>query len=204
MAPQQKDSISTTVHKSEFHRNSTRDFLIGASQVVLNNSGAHNGLKRYYQMRMNSMLNRDQDDIDYIMRVSDQSTICFKCGNHKQLRIRSRKNKNRSSERRSCRYLRSLVDEYCDKCYEHKVHKLKGRQSILDKLADKEKPKIPQPKNEAKQLLKVFDKPVNTPTTSKRKSSNNKADRALKLPLPKQNLPAFSSRLRAFSCLLKE
>lgn len=164
-------------------------------------------MNRYYQIKVNSLANQDHDDINYITKLAERNIRCIKCGTNKSLKLKSRKKKNNSSERKYCRYLRSLCYEYCDKCSERKAHKLFGRQSILNKLDAKSNDnkvkhskEDPKKKSSDKQELKSIIPTPSQSNSAKRGSKKKLALPVIKLP-PKQQ--PSDSGLRAFSCLLK-
>lgn len=194
MAPLPIQSLVESVQKSESFRESTRDYLIRAAQLMCPNETirASNGMNRYYQIQVNSLFNGDQDDINYISRLSEKNTRCIRCGNQKKIRLRSRRRENKSSDRKYCRYLRSLCNEYCDKCDNIKTYKLTGRQSIIDKL---KKPPVPKLATKRVVKLPLEDKPL---------KKKNIVIKPVALEKPPQKTAPFSSRLRAFSCLLQE
>lgn len=199
MARGHRDSVSSSASKSELFRNATRDFLINASLLVQPEDGASNGLNRYYQMKINSLINEDEDDVNYILKLSENSTRCMKCGTTKFLRLKSRKNENKSSDRKHCRYLRSLCREICDSCHYCKTHKLINpkslkRTTILHEEAINRKMKC---------NLKL-DQSISKQRTKTVKDKKKKVNEKI-IPFKTQiNPPSFSSRLRAFSCLLKK
>lgn len=147
MAPQHsKVSITETVKESEFIRNITRDYFIQAARLFtpkINRSSESNhdkekfdnGMNRYYQIKVNSLLDLEHDDIDYIVRLSEKNVNCIKCGSTKKLRLRNRRNQNKSDQRKYSKYLRSICDHHCDSCNStfHRS-KLLGRLQVIDKL----------------------------------------------------------------------
>lgn len=213
-------SLNQATIRRETYRKCDRDFLIDAYNVLGRNRGnAAAGLSRYYQLRINSLIDIDRDDINYISKVSANNTKCIKCGTTRQLKIKRRRRANQSSERKYCRYLRGLSEEYCDKCQSKIVHHLRGKKAILFNRATEQPP--PADKSEEEHV----------PPTSTTKSTKNKNKRKTPKqpepppkPAPPALRPAFSkrlrlaaaaskpapqglqpsSRLRAFSCLLKE
>lgn len=200
MARGLKDSVSSATQKSELIRDATRNFLISASSLLRPNNGVANGMNRYYQIKINSLIDQDNDDINYMMKLSENGTICTKCGNTKVLKLKKRRRENKSSDRKTCRYLRSLCIENCDICNYSKTNKLYGIKSIkqrrqLDKEApNKDTPSVPNPSRPAVQNFKP--KPP-------KKSKKQVARKVIPLKF-QSNPPSFSSRLRAFSCLLKK
>lgn len=190
MAPQIRDSINNTAIRSELLRNSTRDFLIDASKLIGNPA-----LNRYYRAKINSLLDSDQDDVEYLRKVSTKSTLCIKCGNTREIKYKGRKSLNKSIDRKHCRYLRALLKEYCNRCGNGQVYKLRCQQSIArvlkrNKTRDPH-PKVEQPAQKQPQQSQVQAKQKHQPKPSKKQPPK---------PPPK---PQFSSRLRAFDCLLK-
>ena len=185
MAPSERGSLVESTLKSSHFRSSTREFLLNASKLVSNA-----GMRRYYRIKLNALLDRDEDDINYIHRIAERSIDCIKCGNSKVIKVESRKTANKAESRTHCRYLHSFCKEYCDKCGYLKKHKLLGRKSICTKLT--------KPKQQLKR--KADSKPkttIDVPIKTKYKK--------IILPKPTQtNKPQFSSRLRAFSFMLKE
>lgn len=200
MAPPTKESISLTTQKSELFRTSTRDFLIAAQRLISNNNQElPNGMNRYYQMRVNSLIDRDQDDIDYLLKLGEFSTRCIKCGSDKTVKLQSRKKQNKAAERKFCRYLRSICDEYCDKCQYSKKHKLYGRQAIIDRSAAKTTTKSINTNRKSHTLPPTVELEPQVALISQqdltRKLSFATKARLSKPPPPK---PSFSSRLSAF------
>lgn len=196
MAPGFKDSISSSAKKTELFRNATRDYLINAALLLQPEDGGSNGMNRFYQMKINSLMNEDEDDVNYIVKLSENSTRCTKCGITRTLKIKSRKKENKSSDRRYCRYLRSLCKEICDNCRHCKIHKLIGRKSIRQALlANKEA--------SHKRVIKTSN-PAQKPKIKIAPEKKKKIIEKI-IPIKTQlNPPSFSSRLRAFSCLLKK
>lgn len=197
MARGQRDSVSSSASKSDLFRNATRDYLINASLIVQPEDGSSNGLNRYYQMKINSLINEDDDDVNYILKLAENSTRCMKCGTTKFLRLKSRKKENKSSDRKHCRYLRSLCREICDSCHHCKTHKLTNLKS-LDRPATLNKDAI---KRKMKCNFKLDQSVSNQKTKIGKKKRANEKTIPLKIQI---NPPSFSSRLRAFSCLLKK
>lgn len=199
MANSIKDSITTCLSRSESLRGEAQDFLIKASQIVCHESGDSNGMNRYYQLQVNSTLSRNRDDFKYLLKLSDRSTKCIRCGHSKTIKFKSRKPLNKSVERHFCRYLRAICDEHCDRCNFHRFHKSIVARAIV-------KPKLKQGR--------AADTPNKTKfrSTAKKKArapqtQSDDIDRKLSLQVkgrPKLPAQAYSSRLRAFTCLLKE
>lgn len=203
-----KESMIDIVNRNEKNRNLTRNFLLDAFKVHCLSNGLTNGLSRYYQVQINSLINRGQEDVDYLLNLAENNTRCIKCGSSRKIKIRNRRNKNKSSSRKYCRYLRSLCDFVCDKCHHCKTFKSKGRKNLKNITKS-----IPQPK------LKNPKQPIPTVSVRQPTPSNSIAQRNL-IGKPKQQIaprqkqqpivtkpkqqPNFSSRLRPFSCLLKE
>lgn len=203
MAPPVRDSISSSERNRETFRDTTRDFLLKANGILNPSSSNTNNLSRYYQLHINSLLDLDQDDIDYLLKTSEANVRCVKCGNHKDLRLVSRKRENRSTYRRHCRYLRSKCIEYCNKCNNSKKHKLFGRQAIYDKL----KRNLVATKINNKRKVKSTSPSVKQQTVKHflKRTSHSKPHQQPPVPQPAQKItPQFSSRLRAFSCLLEQ
>lgn len=225
------DSIKGAEHKHATIREATQDFLIRASQIL--GSDLDEGpLIRYYRLRINSLLDpyKDKESIEKLQSTtSKQSTTCIKCGNPKKIKLKPRRSQNRSWTRRYCRYLRSFLIIYCDKCFLKTRHTLQGRQSLLDELSvskntvnnkrkslEGESESIATPKKKVK-LTPTPTKPQHTkvsPTTPKRTTQTAAAVKQIKRTVKGKNLavpsvqskkaPQFSSRLRAFTCLLKK
>lgn len=204
-----KESIIDIVNRNEKNRNLTRNFLLDAFKVHCLSNGLTNGLSRYYQVQINSLINRGQEDVDYFMKLAEDNTRCIKCGSPKKIKIRDRRNKNKSSTRKYCRYLRSLCDSICDTCHHRKTFKLRGRKN----LKNISKP-TPQPKlKNKKQLIPTVSAKRPSPSNSIA-SKRNQIGRSKQQIAPQQKeqpivtktkqQPSFSSRLRLFSCLLKE
>lgn len=193
-----------------------------------------NPLSRYYQIQINSLLHPDHDDIDYLLNVSESNTRCVKCGNQRKLKLISNRRRNRSWTRKHCRHLRCICLEHCDKCLDKRSHKLHGRQSVLDRLnkvsngtkkvrkevlkteATKPKATIKTPpptvmsrfdnrivREQSHQKTKYTPKQQKSRTPQQKTRQQPKQQTATPQPQPKQ-APQFSSRLRAFSCMLKE
>lgn len=255
MAPyHSKDSIVISAQKSESIRNITRDYYLQASKLFTNYN--IEGVNRYYQIKVNSLVSLEHDDIDYIVRLSKRNVNCIKCGSTKTLHIRNRRARNKSDRRKYCKYLRSLCIQYCDSCQSHyNSFKLLGKKQLqqrkqlcpqgqkpkdidnrlsnshtkqtnLDKLVpDKTKidsnqsAKIPQPKIIANSSTSGSPQHPRTSFRNKetfgkskpsRPINNNKQPTQPKLEfippskISKTTKPQFSSRLRAFSCLLEE
>jgi len=196
MAPLSKDSILTSTQKSELLRCASRDFLIDARTLVCPLGSRPNGMSRYYQIKVNSLLDDDEDDTKYILRISNFNVHCYRCGSQKKLRVKKRRRRNKHPSRKYCRFLRSVCEEYCNVCKVSKRYHLNGRQSILVKRSTLTNV---QPRKLVDKQI-ILNPPVVNPKSSIKK-------RIVKpKPGPKQlhSQPKFSSRLRAFSCLLKE
>lgn len=188
-------SLNQATIRRETCRNSNRDFLIDAYNVISKSGSNAAGLSRYYHIRINSLVDTDRDDLNYIDKVSADNTKCIRCGNSRLLNIKRRRRANKSTARKHCRYLRSLSEEFCDKCHSKIVHHLQGRQAIRDKRPGK-KPSAPTEQKNKALIVQTDPQTTNKATFSKR----------LKLAAPRQPLqkPQPSSRLRAFTCLFKE
>lgn len=220
MAPQVKDSISTIVNRNETYRNSTRDFLIDASRLIAKHHDNNNGLNRYYQLRINSLINTDETNVDYLLKLSSlKSTNCVKCGNKKDIKLITRKKLNKSKERKYCKYLHSILEEYCDKCHcfrktyklnpPNKKHSYNSGETSFQKKDNTclTRPKTTRNKHIQQKQKQHLAAPVlkssqnkNQPKKTKLKEAKYQSKPPAR-PVPK---PQFSSRLRAFSCLLKE
>lgn len=202
-----KESIIDVVNRSEKNRNLTREFLLNAFKIHNNDNQLSDGLNRYYQVQINSLINFNQEDIRPFLKSATNNTRCIKCGNYRKIKIRSRRSKNKSWSRKYCRYLRSLCDFICDTCHHSNTFKLRGRKAL--KNTSRTAPTLKS--NAAKQ-------PVSTSTTKQPdhckiivKRNPVKRSKVIVAPHQKQTAvakpkqpPTFSSRLRAFSCLLKE
>lgn len=203
MAANNKGSLDI-VNRAAENRELTRDFLLDAFQLQLDNSNLTEGLNRYYRIKINSLLETNQNNLDYILKLSENNlNRCIKCGSAKRIRLRSRRSKNKSPTRKYCRYLKSLCDFVCDTCHHCKTFKLSSRKALknqaktesLAKVITKHIIAIPEIK---KPPPAQTNKPISSKRTHSLKSSKQKQPIVTK---PKQ---APSSRLRAFSCLLKE
>lgn len=212
MAPLTRDSISSSERNKETFRDATRDFLLRANELYTRSSqtkdGTDNLLTRYYQLRINSFLSPDDDDICYLLRTAESNVRCVKCGNQRNIRLIRRKRENRSTNRKHCRYLRSKFVEYCNRCGDKKIHRQFGRQAIYDKLRQSgsntkgvKRKLAAKSESETKQPTQKGQLPV-TKQMVKRAPKNKQPQQ----PVigPKTNTAQFSSRLRAFSCLLKQ
>lgn len=202
----QDRSIQSRAQRDERLRSFNRDFLIDTFNAV---SASHrnsnlDGLSRYYQLRINSLYNSDYDSLKQFQKSARLNTRCIRCGNRLTLKIQRRKRQNKSKLRKYCRYLRGYSIEFCDKCFGSCKNKLFGRRQAESRLrsantkrsrknipTSKKKPSIPQ---------------VSASEVMKTKATTTGA-REKKIPIPpKSNTKTaqFSSRLRAFSCLLKD
>lgn len=141
-----KASITDSIKESESIRNITRDYFTQAARLFTpkNNRPScvdhdrekfDNGMNRYYQIKVNSLIDSEHDDIDYIVKLSEKNVNCVKCGTTKKFTLRKRRTQNKSDKRKYCKYLRTLCDRYCDSCYStYHRRKLFGRLQIIDKL----------------------------------------------------------------------
>lgn len=215
LTPIKKESIVSKDRLDGHLRTSTRDFLIDACNVISTKLGnlQSTGLNRYYQIRVNSLYDPDHDSINRIKKIAENNTNCLLCGNACCIRLHSRNRLNHSNSRKHCKYLRCFCDEFCDKCKSSTRHKLYSPRQIQDKLhkIDNQNAKVkvkndsiapppPPTKSENKSRLSAEDQTVNTKSARKQKSQPT-------LPPPPKIKPPpaqFSSRLRAFSCLLKD
>lgn len=207
-------SVNQATIKRESCRKSNRDFLIDAYNILCKNKSNASQLSRYYHLRINSLVDTDRDDLNYISKISANNTKCTKCGNLKQLRIKRRRRANKSAARRYCRYLRSLNEEYCDKCQDKTVHQLKGKkaiqvksrqaekfESITDKIVKQQEQVQAVAKKKKNKEEKAKQPPPKPAPITKPVFSKRLRLAASKPAAPK---PLPSSRLRAFTCLLKE
>lgn len=214
MALSQKDSIAASVKKFEFVRNTTRDFYINCSRLFheprgegSNSAASNEGMNRYYQIKVNSLLNLDHDDIDFLVKSGERNFRCIRCGNNKKLQLKSRRKQNKSVDRKHCRYLRSICTVNCDKCGQTSKFKSQSRRAILDKLSerklDQDKPKLLlKPTKQISEPSKAGPKPKG-PAPSMRLLCPPKVSQ-LQPSKIKKNQSKLGSNFRAFSCLLKE
>lgn len=216
-------SLNQATVRRETNRNSNRDFLIDAYNVLCKDKG-NALLSQYYHLRVNCLLDTDRDDLNFINKLSAHNTKCTRCGSLRQPRIKGRRHANRSKDRKYCRYLRGLAGEYCDKCNSKTVHKLESKQAVSDRLKSKQQV---TPKDQEANVPAQQSKPTKA-NTSKAKPKQQPAQQTpsapqqqppantrpayskrLRLqakqppPAPVQK-PQFSSRLRAFDCLLRK
>lgn len=191
----------------------------------------NNGMSRFYQIKVNSLLDTEHDDIDYITKLSEKNINCTKCGSTKKLQLRYRRNQNRSDKRKNCKYLRTLCDHYCESCHtRYNCYKLSSRQQILDRnLSSKTiKPTKSKTKVEKPVQIKIPIAPIQStrlensklpnvttsapisqsiPSYKTGQAKSKPKPRPVKLPpskIKQNSNPQFSSRLRAFTCLLEE
>lgn len=221
------DSIKEARERQNKLHVGTQDFLLGAHQILQSVFPPNeHPLNRYYRLRMNSQLDLDCDDVKAIQKAGARSTTCIKCGCCKNLRVKDRKEKNKSWTRRHCRRLRSKLIICCVKCQDKHQVNLKGRQSVLDQLgrshrrtsnpsrsprthlpspASKttkgsgKKSQSPDKRYRGKQPVKPGPSTQSVKQIVKRKPKHPQT----KAATPKPPAPQFSSRLRAFSCLLE-
>lgn len=217
MGSGQKDSISASVKKSEVVRNSTRDFYINCFKLFNEDAqsiGSSNGMNRYYQIKVNSTLNLERDDVNYLLKVGERNTRCIRCGNDKKIKLESRRNLNKSASRKYCSYLSSFIVEYCDRCNISKRFRNISTRKGTDKLSRrKNSPKISTlGQKEASTTANLKTKSVRKPKgpePSKRLLGSIRSQHSAP-PSKKPNIKSKitnnlskGSRTRAFSCLLK-
>lgn len=197
MASSDKDSISATNQKIETFRDQTRDYLLKAFELTSRAEQSGGFASRYYRLKVNSLLRRD--DIANVVKTSERGLLCSKCGILKKIRLLKRRKQNSSAERLHCRYLRSILVEYCSICQFTRRYKLHGRQHLISRLRlqDNPKSKLAKTKQSTKKLPEV---PTNQPTSS----TKNRKKKPITAPTSSSSQPQFSSRLRSFSCLLDE
>lgn len=206
MAPLVRDSVSNTVLKSELFRNSTRDFLIEASNIVCDQSKI-NVLSRYYQIKVNSLINNDHDDLVYILKIGDQNSRCIKCGSQKHFKLKHRRNANKADIRKYSRYLRGFIALGCANCKCSKRVKLRGKKFIVQQQKLPSTNIAPTKHNNSSLQTSISLTPSTLIKSVKPTNQKFKSPKPKSLP-PKHIIqttgPNFSSRLRAFSCLLEE
>lgn len=179
-----KVSIADSSKKSESIRNITRDYFIQAARLftpknrpsceIHDEEKYDNGMNRYYQMKVNSLIDLEHDDIEYIVKCSSKSINCLKCGATKKLALRTRRAHNKSSKRKHCKYLRTICDLYCDSCYStNHGNKLLGRSQIIDKLQQRQQARSsPSKLDKAKRKRKKKTRPIDINIADKIDESN--------------------------------
>lgn len=204
---QPRESINDILNRSEKHRNLTRNFLLDAFKTYIIGNEIPNGLNRYYQIRINSLINRSQEDVNHFVKLAENNTRCIKCGSYRNIKIRSRRSKNRSPSRKYCRYLRSLCDFICEACQHSKTFKLKGRKALKNTAKAVPTPKLINARQSAP--IGPTRRPDQLGVISRRNPAKKTKttiihQQAISTVTKPKQPPSFSSRLRAFSCLLKE
>jgi hypothetical protein len=225
-------SINETKQKLLTLREATCDFLTKANLIIQKKSipFAHSYLNRYYRLEVNSYIDPDEHDIDLIIKLSRQSVTCLTCGNQKSLKIKRRQQLNRSKSRKHCRQLKGLLIVECKTCKHKETYKFKRRKSILNAIGelktskDQHRSKISDPVKSSEQspAERIINLPkkkrklkvevqAKAPATQTKKPLKQIVKRKVKNPQQKppetttnQKAPQFSSRLRAFTCLLKQ
>lgn len=208
------DSIKEAQEKRTTIRESTQEFLIKASQIIQSSNHSHeHPLNRYYRLEINSLLDPDEDNIKSIQKLSKDSAICIKCGSGKSLRLRNRKAKNKSWTRKYCRPLRSQLVVLCDKCQDRQKLHLKGRRAVLAQLKNRGIETKKGRPNTSTHLIEKPNKSTPDPETKSRKQKQpsqpaklmvkRRAKHSSTTPSIEKKPLQFSSRLRAFDCLLE-
>lgn len=114
---QQLKSISQISEDISAQLNARQQFYLAASKVV-----ALYSFRKYYQLKLNSSI--DTDNAEEVKKASEKGVNCIRCGSVTNIRLKSRRKLNKSSERKHCRYLKQLVRLECGTCFSHSLHKL--------------------------------------------------------------------------------
>lgn len=187
------NSITQTIDEQLTVSKITRDFLLKARNWI-----SHDGsdsLSNYYRLKINSLLDPDQDDIDAILKVSERNLRCSKCGIVRNLIYSHRRRQNKSRLRKNCRHLGSHLIECCDICKDKTKFSLSKRDNLPVAITDT--PQIQQT-NPPRKL-------VNTNAQTSKPEHNLQVKKYIKKGSSKpQPVPQFSSRLRNITCLLKQ
>lgn len=192
-------SISKVGQQSELTTAATGNYYIACSLLFQNQTNGDiksQAMRQYYQLKVNSILDPSQHDIEYICnKLANSNVYCIRCGSLTKLRLINRKSRNKSEERKYCKYLKNLCERYCDKCFK------KSKINICDIPTATSQPrdKVDQP-SKPDQVRQNHPLPKTATATKKQQHHQLKPKPA---PKPKQT-PQFSSKLRAFSCLLEK
>lgn len=202
MAPLTRESVSNSDQQSQIARQSNVEYLLAARQILLGNDNICPTANRYYRTRINNLLDYDKDNIDKFFQSALDSCFCVHCGNPVSINAKKFKQSNRSKKRTHCRHLKGICMKSCHYCRRREtrleayvVKILEPRLAGTIALAKK-----PKPSNKEKEKLA----PVHTTPVSQVKRRLPQRTHIEKDPTVVSKGPEFSSRLRAFSCLLKE
>ena len=182
-------------------RETTRTFLLKAQQTLSEQCGFAD---RYYRLRINSILDPDQDDLEAISRFACQSLLCPRCGTRLDPRYRSRKKKNRAKDRKTCRHLRADLVELCATCgYRSKKITFTSTNRKKEPLPHSSTvPSRPETKTSLKSA-KTSLKSAKPEAQQEVKRFIRKGPKRFEASNQPKNTPQFSNRLRAFTCLLE-
>lgn len=197
-----KESVSSSAQQSEITRQSNLEFLLSARQIFENNSSLSSTANRYYRNRINNLLDYDRDNIERFFQAADSSNYCVHCGALETISTKRFKVINKSKARVHCRHLKGI----CVKSCQHRGSKRNQFRSYVVKthrgqLSDK---KIGQEKSKLTEKQKDLSRPEHVTPISQIKRKTSQSKPTLLTPPTTSKGPKFSSRLRAFSCLLKE
>lgn len=177
------------------------DYLVEAALAI----GFENPVKRIYQTQANQIFNDKLCRLDYVKSLADIGITCFRCGVNRHLIVRSRKRINKSTIRRKCRHLGQYIVENCANCGLQSRHTLDKHLVIASPaIKTTKQPKTPPKTTNSGKVGSSDFKAKKNPVVQQQKV-NTVAAKSAEFIKPKASAkPQLSSRLRAFSCLLKE
>lgn len=148
-------SIEESVKLNKDLLETNTNFLLESSKMIEQCGLSTPCLRRYYRLRLNSLLDTEtlkERECTKIMEQSKDGVYCPKCGSSLVLKIKSKTNFNKSKERKYCKYLHQDLIELCPSCLEyslkHNLKKKKRRQRKLKKPMKKPIVSIQSKKNE--------------------------------------------------------
>lgn len=166
-----------------------------------------NAIDRYYRLKINSLLDCENEDIDAINKFAARDIHCSKCGSRRDIIYRDRKYANRDLKRKHCRYLRANIVEICDNCDSEKKLKLIRHSDSKARTHSKNlgmsialNSDVVKGCSGQKQSPVVKTGQTRTPA----KKIIKKGPKVPQIPASSKTFPQFGSRLKTFSFLLKE